>query len=120
MMISPSFYIKQLEDAEYLDLIEERDNLLAGLERGLFFFSILFFSILFFKISSFRPEQLSANDHACSGRSESIPPLHRSAEKAENPPVSNRFSKKYDGVRPIRTDFRMINNPGCRHSITAV
>lgn len=29
MMISPSSYIKQLEDAEYLELIEERDNLLA-------------------------------------------------------------------------------------------
>ena len=29
MMISPSSYIKQFENAEYLELIEERDNLLA-------------------------------------------------------------------------------------------
>ena len=29
MMISPSSYIEQFENAEYLELIEERDNLLA-------------------------------------------------------------------------------------------
>ena len=29
MMISPSSYIKQLKNAEYLELIEERNNLLA-------------------------------------------------------------------------------------------
>ena len=29
MMISPSSYIKQLEYAEYLELIKERDNLLT-------------------------------------------------------------------------------------------
>ena len=29
MMISPSMYLEEIKDAEYLELIEERDNLLA-------------------------------------------------------------------------------------------